>query len=119
MLGGVESTLAAVAAIADRRKVIQLKGDTGEIVSEALSAVRYGADIIMIDTGCLDDALLVHNALCANGYRDAVKLAFAKGIRIEMAGEFCNKGIDILDIGVAIVDAPLLDMKMEVIGVAG
>lgn len=119
MLGGVEATLRAVAAIGDKKKVIQLKGSGGDIVSEALSAARHGADIIMIDTGRTEDVALVNKALQDAGCRDRVRLAFAKGIRLEAISELKNKGIDILDIGVAIVDAPLLDMKLEVEGVVG
>lgn len=119
MLGGVEATLKAVAGMADKQKVIQLKGCQGDIVGEALSAVRNGADIVMIDTGRLEDVELVNRGLSGAGWRDRGKLAFAKGIRVEDIGQLKDKGIDILDIGVAIVDAPLLDMKLEVEGVAG
>jgi len=119
MLGGIEATLQAVAGVTDKLKVIQMKGSSGDLVSEALSAVRHGADIIMVDTGRLDDFTLVDKALRDAGCRDKVRLAFAKGIRVESIGELKNRGIDILDIGVAIVDAPLLDMKLEVEGVSG
>ncbi|MDR3592010.1 MAG: hypothetical protein P4N41_20330 [Negativicutes bacterium] len=119
MLGGVEATLRSVAAIGDKRKVIQLKGNRQDIVKEALDAAQCGADIIMVDTGQLDDLTLVHAALQDAGCRDRIRLAFAKGIRVESISELKGKGIDILDIGVAIVDAPLLDMKLEVEGVAG
>ncbi len=48
------------------------------------------------------------------GLRSQVRLAFAKGIRIEDIPELTQCGIDILDIGCAILDAPLLDMRLDV-----
>jgi nicotinate-nucleotide pyrophosphorylase (carboxylating) len=114
MLGGIAATLQAVAPIKDKLKVIQLKGECADIATEAMTAVQHGADILMIDTGVLADQQAAHTALRDAGWRERVKLAFAKGIRMQDVREMRGQGIDILDIGVAIVDAPLLDMKLEV-----
>jgi len=119
MLGGVEATLAAVRAMDDKVKVVQVKGYSGDIVAEALAAVRGGAGIVMVDTGRVGDACAVHDALTAAGCRQRVKLAFAQGIRVESIPALKGLGIDILDIGTGILDAPLLDMKLEVRGEAG
>jgi nicotinate-nucleotide pyrophosphorylase (carboxylating) len=114
MLGGIAATLQAVAPIGDKLKVIQLKGEYADIATEAAAAVEHGADILMIDTGALSDLQAAHSALRAAGMRERVQLAFAKGVRLQDIGEMRGQGIDILDIGVAIIDAPLLDMKLEV-----
>jgi len=114
MLGGIEATLATVSEIKDKLKVIQLKGDTGDIVSEAMLAARCGADIIVVDTGFVADVTAINKALIDKGCRHRVKLAFAKGITLNRITELTGKGIDILDIGTCIVDAPLLDMRIEV-----
>jgi nicotinate-nucleotide pyrophosphorylase (carboxylating) len=114
MLGGIAATLQAVASLKDKLKVIQLKGHYADVASEALMAVQHGADILMIDTGSLPDVEAAHRALLSAGCRDRVKLAFAKGVRVEDIPDLRGKGIDILDIGVGIIDAPLLDMKLEV-----
>jgi nicotinate-nucleotide pyrophosphorylase (carboxylating) len=114
MLGGIEATLKSVAEITDKLKVIQLKGDTGDIVAEALTAARCGADIIMVDTGFAADVTAINKTLIDEGCRHRVKLAFAKGITLNGITELTGTGIDILDIGTCIVDAPLLDMKLEV-----
>ncbi len=119
MLGGIEETLAAVASIPDTLKVIQIKGEYGDIAGEAITAAHGGAGIIMVDTGSLDDLETVQSALTATRLRQKVRLAFAKGIKIEDIPSLKGKGIDILDIGMSIIDAPLLDMKMDVTGVAG
>lgn len=119
MLGGIEATLAAVAALDERLKCIQIKGRFGQVADEAVAAARGGADIIMVDTGKAADAGAVTAALRAAGLRDKVKVAFAQGIRLEDIPTLKGKGIDILDIGVGIIDAPLLDMRLDVVEVVG
>ncbi|MDT8903368.1 hypothetical protein [Anaeroselena agilis] len=114
MLGGVETTMATVAAMDDKIKCIQIKGRSAPIATEALIAARGGADILMIDTGNLSDVASVNSVLRAAGLRDKVKIAFAQGIRLEDIPALQDKGIDILDIGVSIIDAPLLDMRLDV-----
>lgn len=114
MLGGIRETLEAVAAMDDKVKSIQIKGEFGDIVEEAFLAVRCGADILMVDTGNLQDVLRINLALINAGLRDKVKIAFAKGIGLETIPNLKGFGIEILDIGTGIVDAPLLDMKLDV-----
>ncbi len=114
MLGGIEATLNAVASVRDKLKVIQLKGEFASVAQEAITAVTHGADILMIDTGVLADFAAARRALEAIGLRQQVKLAFARGVRLENIPAMKGLGIDILDIGAEIVDAPLLDMKLDV-----
>ena len=116
MLGGIEATLGAVAQLNDKVKCIQIKGQFAAVADEALAAFGGGADIIMVDTDKLADVAAVNSALTAAGCRSKVKVAFASGIHLEDIPNLRDKGIDILDIGVAIIDAPLLDMKFEVRG---
>ncbi|MGA3127298.1 MAG: hypothetical protein ABSD13_11330 [Candidatus Korobacteraceae bacterium] len=118
MLGGIEATLNAVAPIHHKLRVIQLKGEFAGIAQEAILAVTHGADILMIDTGNLADLEAANKVLEAKGLRQQVKLAFAKGVRLRDIAAMKGLGIDILDIGSEIVDAPLLDMKMDVRGVS-
>lgn len=114
ILGGIKQTLASVEAMEDKLKVIQLKGDFGDITNEAVVAVENGANIIMIDTGNLEDVARVNQVLRERNWRSKVKVAFAKGICLEAIPELKGKGIDVLDIGASIIDAPLLDMKLDV-----
>ncbi len=116
MLGGIEPTLEAVRSIEAKLKVIQLKGQFAPIAQEAITAAQNGADILMIDTGELADFEAAQNALRRAGLREKVQLAFAHGIRLEDIAGLRGRGIDILDIGTGIIDAPLLDMKLEVVG---
>lgn len=115
MLGGIDSTLAAVKNIAGKLKIIQLRGEYGGIAKESVLAARRGADIIMIDTGRLEDVAAAQDALATAGLRQKIKLAFAGGILVEAIPALKDRGIDIVDIGVDIVDAPLLDMRLDVV----
>ena len=114
MFGGVAQTLKAVESIKDKKKAIQVKGDQAAVVEQALTAARSGADIIMVDTGDLAAFLQVQERLLKAGLRERLQLAFAQGIQLNDIAGLRGQGIDILDIGVAILDAPLLDMRLEV-----
>jgi nicotinate-nucleotide pyrophosphorylase (carboxylating) len=115
MLGGIKESLQAVAHLDGYQKVIQLKNTYTDIVSELLEAVEYGADIIFIDTGQISDVKKVVERLNQTGMRNKVKIAFGGGVCLEHMDELKTLDIDILDIGRQIIDAPLLDMRMEVI----
>ncbi|MBW1901567.1 MAG: quinolinate phosphoribosyl transferase [Deltaproteobacteria bacterium] len=115
MLGGIKKSLEAVAHLSGHEKVAQLKGRHADIVSEAREALQYNADILHVDTGQPDDVKMVVDELIRLGMREKVKIAFSGGVRLEDMDMLKTLDIDILDIGRQIVDAPLLDMRMEVI----
>jgi nicotinate-nucleotide pyrophosphorylase (carboxylating) len=109
MLGGPEATLAAVAEMTNHRRVIQLDDPRA-----AAAAARAGADVIFVDTGRLVDAADASRQLSDAGLRDRVELAFGGGVRLEDIGELKRLNLDTVDVGRAIVDAPLLDMRIRV-----
>jgi nicotinate-nucleotide pyrophosphorylase (carboxylating) len=119
LLGGIKEGLEAVADLKDYLKVVQLKGRHKDIVIEARQAVEEGADILLVDTGRADDVKLVVEKLLQLGLRDRVKVAFSGGIRLEDIDKLKALDIDILCIGRQIVDAPLLDMRLEVVNTDG
>jgi nicotinate-nucleotide pyrophosphorylase (carboxylating) len=114
MFGGIKEALEAV-RVFDMVKVVQLKGETNEIEREALVAVSSGSDIVMIDTGRTEDITVVSEKLKDNGVRDSVRLAYAGSISLESITDLLNFDIDILDVGRAIIDAPILDIKLDVV----
>lgn len=116
MLGGIEEALAATQGIEGRLKVIQLTGQFAPVAREAVFAAQRGADVLMIDTGDLADFDSAHDALRRTGLRSDVKLAFADGNRLPDIAGLRGRGIDILDVGAGIIDAPLLDVRMDVVG---
>ena len=117
ILGGISAALVTTQKASNRTKVIQLKGETKPIAQEAEEAALNGANIIMIDTGNPDDVDLVSKILHQLGLRNKIKIAFAGNIKLDHIPNLRQKDIDILDIGREIIDAPLLDMKLDVIKV--
>ena len=115
--GGIKSSLEAVANLTGITKVVQIKGRHKDIVLESCEAVQYGADILHIDTGRPSDVNRVVEELVHQGIRNRVNIAFSGNVRLEDMDTLKALDIDILDIGRQIVDAPLLDMRMEVIAV--
>jgi nicotinate-nucleotide pyrophosphorylase (carboxylating) len=115
MLGGVAGALEAVAAhpeLASYRRVIQVVD-----AEDACVAARGGADIVFVDTGRISDVSATARALSATGLRDRVQLAFGGGVRLIDIDQLREMDVDIVDIGRAIVDAPLLDMTFRVVNV--
>jgi nicotinate-nucleotide pyrophosphorylase (carboxylating) len=119
MLGGVKETLTAVAGLNGYRKAIQLKGTYRDIADEAGEAVDCGADIIFVDTGEKQDVVRVAALLRELGRREQVELAFAGGVALDDIDDLKRLDLDTVDIGRAIVDAPLLDMRVEVLDTRG
>ena len=115
MLGGISESLEAVASLNGYLKVVQLKGAYKDMASEACEAIEHGADIIFIDSGRHADVKRVVERLNQLGIRDNVKIAFGGSIRLEDVEALKAMDVDILDIGRQIIDAPLLDMRLEVI----
>jgi nicotinate-nucleotide pyrophosphorylase (carboxylating) len=112
MLGGITATLQAVKAIPGA-KVIQLRGEEADIAEETRRACLAGADVVMVDTGRRADASA---ALATAGDFPQVRVAFAGNLHIDEIPSLADLGVHILDIGAAILDAPLLDMRLDVIG---
>jgi nicotinate-nucleotide pyrophosphorylase (carboxylating) len=119
LLGGIKKSLEAVAYLSNISKVVQVRGRYQDIISEACEATESGAHIVFIDSGKPDDVRRIVERLRQLGLRDRVKIAFGGGVNLEAIDELKTLDIDILDIGRQIVDAPLLDMKLEIIDVKG
>ncbi len=111
LLGGLAATLTAVRELPGV-KVIQVRGEEASIAEETRVACQAGAGVVMVDTGQAPDAVLALEIAAA--YPN-VQIAFAGGIQHADIPSLANLGIHILDIGTAIVDAPLLDMKLDVV----
>jgi nicotinate-nucleotide pyrophosphorylase (carboxylating) len=111
--GGVRQTLEAVASHSVP-KVIQVRGEFGPIGEEAREAIRHGARVIMVDTGCCGDIDEVLRVVREEKTQPRVLTAFAGGIKIEEIPLLIQRGVDILDIGAAILDAPWLELSYDV-----
>jgi nicotinate-nucleotide pyrophosphorylase (carboxylating) len=98
----------------NRLVVVQLRGEVQPIVAEATAAVASGAGIVMIDTGCLEDLRAAARAAESGNWRDTVQLAFGGGVTLENIADVKAAGADIVDVGRAIIDAPMLDFSLDV-----
>jgi len=114
IFGGISKALQAVASLSGI-KVIQLRGEFANIADEAREALSSGAQVLMVDTGSwqdLDDVLM---AIHKENRSPRVRLAFGGRIEIHDIPALVKKGVDILDIGSAILDAPWLDLSYDVV----
>jgi nicotinate-nucleotide pyrophosphorylase (carboxylating) len=107
--------LKAVSELKGYTKVVQIRGSYNDIGLEACEAARYGAELLFIDTGRSDDVNLVSNKLVQTGLRNKVNIAFGEGIKLKDIEALKAMDIDVLDIGHELIDAPLLDMRLEII----
>ena len=117
IFGGISQALQAVASHA-KTKVIQLRGEFLPIAEEAREALSLGADVLMVDTGSWKDLDEVLGVMREKNLSYAAKLAFAGGIKLVDIPLLTRKGVDILDIGAAILDAPWLELTYDVMGKA-
>lgn len=115
MFGSVAATLAGVAPMQGFVRAIQLRGQVEDMATEARAAIAAKAEILMVDTGDLRDLDLVSAILRENGRREATTLAFAGDIAMADIPAIIRHDVDILDVGRAVIDAPMVDVKLDVI----
>lgn len=116
MLGGVDHALNAVRAapeLSDRKTVVQIKGIIRSIGEECWLAAAMGADYIYLDTGKIEDLDIYVDAM---QYMPRLpKLAFGGNVTLNDLEKIKNYPVDLVGVGRAIIDAPMLDMKLNVI----
>lgn len=118
MLGGIPEALAACAPFPGHTKVVQIRSEDGDVADETAQALAGGAAILMVDTGKREDLARCTACLREKGGRGDVKVAFAGNVKLTDIPALVEEGADILCIGKEIVDAQLLDMKLDVISLA-
>lgn len=114
MLGGIRVAVRKAATLGERIVAVQLRGEYGTIAWEAQEAVSAGAGILMVDTGNVEDLKAVVEEGKASGWREKVKVAFAGGVTVKDLKILAEAGADIVDVGRFIIDAPLLDFRLDV-----
>jgi len=115
MLGGVVPAVRRARLIPGRVVVVQLRGEAGPIAMEARDAAREGAGILMVDTGRIEDLVAVRDTARREEFRDRIAVAFGGGVNLGNFREVLAAGADIVDVGRAIIDAPLLDFRLDVV----
>lgn len=117
MFGDIRRAVARARSYDQQRLVaVQLRGEGRPVDVEAAEAVAAGADIVMVDTGRLADLRAVVEAGRSDGWLGRVQLAFGGGVAADKVAEVVEAGADIVDVGRAIIDAPLLDFTLDVEG---
>jgi nicotinate-nucleotide pyrophosphorylase (carboxylating) len=116
ILGGVRKAVGIAAAL-ERSIVVQVRAETGSITDEAVEAAEAGASVIMVDTGDQDQLSQAIKAVRDKGLRSKVRIAFAGNITLDNLETLTHLDLDIVDIGYAILDAPCLPMRFDVIAV--
>jgi nicotinate-nucleotide pyrophosphorylase (carboxylating) len=110
MLGGVGPALTtATAELPGHRRVVQVGTPAA-----ALEAARLAADIVFVDTGRSADLRDVAETLRRHRLRDRVQLAFGGNVHLRDLDALRRSDADIIDVGRAIVDAPLLDLHLRI-----
>lgn len=115
MIGSIPETLYTVKEFSHNTKVIQIKGNQYSVKEETIQALENGCNILMVDTGNVADISICLEVVKSMDLREQVKIAFAGDVKLSQIKELINYDIDILDIGKEIIDAPLLDIRMDVI----
>jgi nicotinate-nucleotide pyrophosphorylase (carboxylating) len=111
MLGGVGQAVRRARLVEGRAVVVQLRGETAPIADEAALAARESADVVMVDTGDVADLAAVVERLG----RGRVVVAFGGGVTAATLERVVAAGAQAIDVGRAIIDAPLLDFRFDVV----
>ena len=114
MFGGVKATLAGIAHMQGFTRVIQLRGELHSLAEETAAALDAGAEILMVDTGRPEDLDLVASLVRAAGKWKVTQLAFGGNITLDRIPALAAHDVDMLDIGQAVIDAPLVDCSLDV-----
>jgi len=109
LLGGLAAAVQAGCRLEHGPVAVQVTDVPG-----ALLAVRTGARAVMVDTGIVSMLAAVDDALRAEGVREQVTIGFGGGVTPEFLSAARAAGADVVDVGRAILDAPLWDLRVEV-----
>ena len=109
MLGGAAAAVRQARRVESRAVVVQLRGELEPIGDEAESAIAGGADVLMVDTGAVADLAAV-----AGRARGRAVVAFGGGVHAGNIAALIDAGAGVLDVGRAILDAPMIDFRLDV-----
>jgi nicotinate-nucleotide pyrophosphorylase (carboxylating) len=114
MLGGVGPAVRRARGEPGRAVVVQLRGETAAITDEALEAAAEGAEVLMVDTGQIPDLASVGRLSATGRLGPHTTVAFAGGVDPMNLDDVMDAGATIVDVGRAILDAPMLDLRLDV-----
>lgn len=116
MLGGVDAAIKAAKGdpfLANRKLVVQAKGIVDELGEECWMIASSKADYLYLDTGNVEDLNVLADAM---QYAEHIpKIAFGGNVTLETIEKIKAYSIDFVGVGRAIIDAPMIDMSLDVI----
>jgi nicotinate-nucleotide pyrophosphorylase (carboxylating) len=114
MFGGVAPAVRQARRIGGRAVVVQLRGEHGLTVGEeAEAACIEGAEVLFVDTGDLVDLAVVARSRREGRLPPGVEIGFGGGVTRENVRAAVEAGADVVDVGRAIIDAQLLDLRLD------
>jgi len=116
MFGSIRRVVERAVGIQGRTVAVQIRGDTGPVAKEAREACQAGARVLMIDTGNIADLKTVVEAANRERFRAQLRIAFSGGVTELSLGSVIAAGADIVEVGRPIIDATLLDFRLDVVG---
>jgi len=116
ILGGVRQAVQTALPL-NRTIVVQIRGDNSSVEDEAIEAALAGANVVMVDTGRCEHLKNVIQVLKNRELRSKVRIAFAGNVTLDDLDVLAQMDLDVVDIGYAILDAPCLPMRFDVIKV--
>lgn len=109
LFGGLERAVSAAVRASHGPVAVQVADVAG-----TWAAIRAGATAVMVDTGRIDDLAAVDQSLRHAGVRRDITVAFGGGVAPEALAHLRTAGADVVDIGRAVLNAPLWDLRVEV-----
>ena len=117
MFGNTGKAMTAAKKFPAHTVAIQIRDGQEGLESEVEAACARPADILMIDTGKMEHIDRVKQLLFQKDLCQTVKLAFAGNVSMTDIPALLEKEVDIICIGRGIADAPLLDLRFDVIAI--
>lgn len=114
MFGDIGAVVRRARSFDGRMVAVQLRGESATIREEARQAIHAGAAVVMIDTGNITDLQQIVTMAQQEGFRQQVQIAFGGGVDFRNLHRIIAAGANIIDVGRAIIDAPLLDFRFDV-----
>ena len=116
MIGGVDKALRTVKSckeLSGLKTVVQAKGIIDDVGVECWMAGSEGADYLYLDTGRIEDLDVLMGAM--NYVPHVPKLIFGGNVSLKMINTLKKYPLCKVGVGKAIMDAPMLDMKLNVV----
>ena len=110
LLGGVAAATRAAQTLAHGPVAVQVRD-----LPSAIAATRSGAGVVMVDNGDLKSLAEIDDVLRSTGLRTSVLLAFGGGVTSDDLAVISAAGADIVDVGRAILAAPIIDLRFDVV----